>query len=50
MPTGTAGELVWASIHGFAELGLAGRLRNGSQPELEQLVNAATSALLAGLR
>jgi AcrR family transcriptional regulator len=49
-PTETAGELVWASIHGIAELGLAGRLRHGSQPELEQLANAATSALLAGLR
>lgn len=50
IPTETAGELVWASIHGIAELGLAGRLRYGSQPELEQLVDAATSALLVGLR
>jgi AcrR family transcriptional regulator len=49
-PTETAGELVWASIHGIAELGLAGRLRNGSQLELEQLADAAISALLAGLR
>jgi len=48
--TETAGELVWASIHGIAELGLAGRLRDGSQPELEQLTDAAISALLAGLR
>ena len=46
----TAGELVWASIHGIAELGLAGRLRHGSQPELEQLADAATSVLLAGLQ
>jgi AcrR family transcriptional regulator len=50
IPTDTVGELVWASIHGIAELGLAGRLRQGSQPELEQLASAATSALLAGLR
>jgi AcrR family transcriptional regulator len=49
-PRETAGELVWASIHGIAELGLARRLRHGSQPELEQLANAATSALLMGLR
>jgi AcrR family transcriptional regulator len=49
-PTETAGELVWASIHGIAELGLAGRLRHGSQPELEQLAGSATLALLAGMR
>ena len=49
-PTETAGELVWASIHGIAELGLAGRLRHGSQPELERLAGSATSALLAGMR
>jgi AcrR family transcriptional regulator len=49
-PTETAGELVWASIHGIAELGLARRLRHGSQPELETLADAATSALLAGLK
>lgn len=49
-PTETAGELVWASIHGIAELGLAGRLRHGSQPELEWLADAATSALVAGMR
>src|SRR5262249_13762735 len=46
----TAGELVGASIHGIGELGLARRLRHGSQPELEQLADAATSALLAGLQ
>jgi AcrR family transcriptional regulator len=50
VPTETAGELVWASIHGIAELGLAGRLRYGSQPELEQLAASAISALLTGLR
>lgn len=50
IPTETAGELVWASIHGIAELGLAGRLRYGSQRDLEELAEAATSALLAGLQ
>ena len=50
IPTEVAGELVWASIHGIAELGLAGRLRYGSQSELEQLADAILSALLAGLR
>jgi AcrR family transcriptional regulator len=46
----TAGELVWASIHGIAELGLARRLRHGSPAELEQLADTATSVLLAGLQ
>lgn len=50
IPTEVAGELVWASIHGIAELGLAGRLRHGLQPELEQLADAILPALLAGLR
>jgi len=50
VPTETAGELVWASIHGIAELGQAGRLQYGSQPELERLADAAICALLAGLR
>jgi AcrR family transcriptional regulator len=50
VPIETAGELVWASIHGIAELGLAKRLRHGSAPELEQLADAATAALMAGLQ
>ena len=50
IPTEVAGELVWASIHGIAELGLAGRLRHGLQPELEQLADQLLSALLLGLR
>lgn len=49
-PAETAGELIWASIHGIAELGLAKRLRDGSQLELEQLADTVTSALLAGLQ
>jgi AcrR family transcriptional regulator len=50
MDTDTAGELVWASIHGIAELGLAKRLRKGSKRELEQLVDAAIAALLGGMK
>jgi AcrR family transcriptional regulator len=48
--TDTAGELVWASIHGIAELGLAGRLRKGAKGELEQLVDAAITTLLGGMK
>jgi AcrR family transcriptional regulator len=48
--TDTAGELVWASIHGIAELGLAGRLRKGVKADLERLVDAAITTLLGGMK
>ena len=49
MDTETAGELVWASIHGIAELGLAKRLREGVRGELEVLVDAAIATLMGGM-
>ena len=45
-----ASELIWSSVHGIAELGLARRLRDGAKDELEQLAEAAVDTLLAGLR
>jgi len=50
VPAETAGELIWASVHGIAELGLAGRLRHGIAADLEQLSDAATENLLRGMR
>lgn len=45
-----ASELVWSSVHGIAELGLAKRLRNGDKQELEQLADAAVETLAAGMK
>lgn len=50
LDTETAGELVWASIHGIAELGLAKRLREGVKGELELLVDAAIATLVEGMK
>jgi AcrR family transcriptional regulator len=50
MDTETAEDLVWASIHGIAELGLAKRLRKGAKRELEVLVDAAIATLLGGMK
>lgn len=41
----TAGELIWASVHGITDLGLAGRLEN-----LEHLVGTSVQTLLHGMR
>lgn len=46
----TASELIWSSIHGIAELGLAKRLRNGDHKELDALADASVETLLAGIR
>ena len=46
----TAAELVWAAIHGIAELGLAGRLRFGNVEELDRLASTAVRTVLAGIR
>jgi AcrR family transcriptional regulator len=48
--TELASELVWSSIHGISELGLAKRLRHGVREELEALADASVSTLLAGLK
>jgi len=48
--TELASELIWSSVHGIAELGLAKRLRDGAKNELEQLAEAAVTTLLAGMR
>ena len=45
-----ASELVWSSIHGIAELGVAKRLRFGDRVALEALAAASIRTLLAGLR
>lgn len=45
----TAGEIVWASVHGIAELGLAQRLTGSTEAELEPLVDAAINSLLHGM-
>jgi AcrR family transcriptional regulator len=42
-------ELIWASIHGITELGIAQRLRYGKVEELEELVDVAVASLLHGL-
>ena len=39
----TAGELIWASVHGITDLGLSGRLEN-----LEHLVDTSVQTLLSG--
>jgi AcrR family transcriptional regulator len=49
-PVETACELLWANIHGIAELGLAKRLRHGESAELQQLADTAVDAVMAGLR
>jgi AcrR family transcriptional regulator len=46
----TAGELVWAAVHGITGLGMASRLREGDPADLEKLVDAAIQALLEGMR
>lgn len=46
----TASELIWSSIHGIAELGLAKRLRDGDHNELAILAEASVTTLLAGIR
>jgi AcrR family transcriptional regulator len=45
----TGGEIVWANVHGIAELGLSGRLSHATAPKLEPLVDTAIDALLRGL-
>ena len=42
-------ELIWASVHGITELGLAQRLRYGKVEELEELVDVAVASVLRGL-
>lgn len=46
----TYGELVWASIHGITELGIAQRLEFGQRDKLEALSNAAIDTLVRGLK
>lgn len=48
--TELASELIWSSVHGISELGLAKRLRHGDRKELEALADASVATLLAGLR
>jgi len=43
----TAGELIWASVHGIMELGLSGRLQHGQPEPLENLTILAVDAILA---
>ncbi len=45
----TAGEILWASVHGIAELGLAQRLSRTTGPELQPLVDSAIDSLLHGM-
>ena len=45
----TGEELIWASVHGITELGIAKRLRYGKVEELEELVDVAVASLLRGL-
>jgi AcrR family transcriptional regulator len=45
----TAGEIVWANVHGITELGLAERLSYATGPKLEPLVEAAIDSLLIGM-
>jgi AcrR family transcriptional regulator len=45
-----ASDLIWSSVHGIAELGLAKRLRDGDKQQLEELADAAVETLSAGLR
>jgi AcrR family transcriptional regulator len=45
-----ASELVWSSVHGICELGLAKRLRDGDREQLEQLAEAAVETLAAGMK
>ena len=47
--TDTAGELVWATVHGITGLGIAGRLRHGDPGNLEVLIDAAIQTLLQGM-
>ncbi len=48
--TELASELIWSSIHGISELGLAKRLRFGDRKQLEELADVSVATLLAGLR
>ena len=48
--TELASELIWSSIHGISELGVAKRLRQGERAGLEALATAGIRTLLAGLR
>jgi AcrR family transcriptional regulator len=48
--TELASELIWSSIHGISELGLAKRLRHGDRKQLEELADVSVATLLAGLR
>jgi AcrR family transcriptional regulator len=45
----TSGEVVWSTIHGITELGIARHLREGKVAELASLVDAAVRVLLDGL-
>ena len=43
-----AGDLLWATIHGITELGIAKRLRHGEMKALEELADSAVESLLKG--
>lgn len=43
-----AGDLLWATIHGITELGIAKRLRHGEMKALEELAECAVDSLLKG--
>ncbi len=47
--TESSGEILWASVHGITELGIAQRLEDGIPAKLEALVDAAVDILLAGM-
>ena len=47
--TEASGEILWASVHGITELGIAQRLESGVPAKLETLVDAAVDTLLAGM-
>lgn len=50
LPSEIPGQLVWASIHGITELGIAARLEDGDRERLLLLVDAAVDTLLKGLQ
>jgi len=46
----SASELLWATIHGITELGIAKRLEHGEPSKLTALVDSAVDVLLRGMR